>query len=118
MEEPGARAMERLLDLPRPPTAVFAVNDMATVGAHAAVLRRGLHIPEDVSLVGYNDVPLVARLDPPLTTVYVPAAEFGRAAAEILFEQLDSGASSRRRIVFEPWLVVRGSTAPPRAGAG
>jgi LacI family transcriptional regulator len=118
MEEPGARAMERLLDLPRPPSAVFAVNDMAAVGAHAAVLRRGLRIPEDISLVGYDDVPLAAQLDPPLTTVHVPPAEFGRGAAEILFEQLDSGAPSRRRIVFEPRLVVRESTAPPPAGTG
>lgn len=110
LEAPGRRAMERLLRLRRPPTAVFAVNDMAAMGAHAAALDRGLRIPQDVAIVGYNDVPLAARLAPPLTTLRVPVREFGRLSAEMLIEQIQSGRSVRRRVVLQPELIVRGST--------
>ncbi|HZV51982.1 MAG TPA: LacI family DNA-binding transcriptional regulator [Candidatus Dormibacteraeota bacterium] len=112
-EDLGARAMERLLALSRPPTAVFAVNDMAAAGAQDVLVRRGLRIPKDVSIVGYNDVPLVSRLHPPLTTVRVPPVRFGQASAEILFEQLETGTASSRRVVFQPELVIRASTGPP-----
>ena len=110
LEAPGRQAMERLLALRRPPTAVFAVNDMAAMGAHAAALDRGLRIPQDVAIVGYNDVPLAARLAPPLTTLRVPVREFGRLSAEMLIEQIQSGRSVRRRVVLQPELIVRGST--------
>src|SRR2546429_2825549 len=116
-EETGRQAMARLLDLPCPPTAVFAVNDMAAIGAYAAVLDRGLRIPEDVAIVGYNDVPLAGRLAPPLTTLRVPVREFGRLSARILIDLIETGDSERRRIVLEPVLVVRGSTVLG-AGAG
>ena len=110
LEEPGRRAMAQLLELPDPPTAVFAVNDMAAIGAHAAILDRGLRIPEDVAVAGYNDVPLSRRLAPPLTTVRVPGQDFGRISAEILIERIQTGMSGRRRVVLRPELVVRGST--------
>ncbi|HSR23744.1 MAG TPA: LacI family DNA-binding transcriptional regulator [Candidatus Eisenbacteria bacterium] len=110
LEATGRRAMERLLRLRRPPTAVFAVNDMAAMGAHAAILASGLRIPEDVAIVGYNDVPLASRLAPPLTTLRVPVRDFGRLSAEMLIEQIQSGRSVRRRVVLQPELIVRGST--------
>jgi LacI family transcriptional regulator len=110
LEATGRQAMERLLDLPRPPTAVFAVNDMAAMGAHAAVIDRGLRIPGDVAIVGYNDVPFAARLAPPLTTLRVPVREFGRISAEMLIDQIHSGRSVLRRVVLQPELVIRGST--------
>jgi LacI family transcriptional regulator len=113
LEETGRRAMERLLRLARPPTAVFAVNDMAAMGAHAAVLDAGLRIPEDVAIAGYNDVPFAARLTPPLTTLRVPVRDFGRLSAEMLIEQIRSGRSIGRRVVLQPELIVRGSTRPP-----
>jgi LacI family transcriptional regulator len=117
LEASGRRAMERLLRLRRPPTAVFAVNDMAAMGAHAAVLDGGLRIPEDVAIVGYNDVPLAARLAPPLTTVRVPVRDFGRLSAEMLIDQIQSGRSDGRRVVLQPELIVRGSTVRgPSAG--
>lgn len=115
-EDTGRAAMERLLDLPAPPTAVFAVNDLAAIGAQAAVLDRGLRIPEDVAIVGYNDIPLAARVAPPLTTLRVPAREFGRLSAEMLIEQIGSGRVRRRRVVLRPELVVRGSTVGKTAG--
>ena len=110
LEATGRRDMQRLLALPRPPTAVFAVTDVVAMGAHAAVLERGLRIPEDVAIVGYNDIPLAERLAPPLTTLRVPSRDFGRLSAEMLLEQIQSGRIAHRRVVLRPELIVRGST--------
>jgi LacI family transcriptional regulator len=74
-----------------------------------------LRIPEDVAIVGYNDIPLASRLAPGLTTVHVPIHEFGSVAAGLLLEQIESGDTLRRRVVFNPELVVRESTV---VGAG
>jgi LacI family transcriptional regulator len=109
-EEGGARAAERLLALPDRPTGIFAVTDMTAVGAFGVARRMGLRIPEDVAIVGYNDIPLATRMVPALTTVHVPIHDFGAVAARLLLEQIETGAPSRRRVVFNPELVVRGST--------
>jgi LacI family transcriptional regulator len=111
VEEGGIRAMERLLALPEPPTAVFAVTDMVAVGAYAVARRLGLRVPEDLAIVGYNDIPLAARLIPGLTTVHVPIHEFGSAAARLVLEQIDTGHVTPKRVVYTPQLVVRGSSA-------
>jgi LacI family transcriptional regulator len=110
LEDTGRRAMEQLLALPMPPTAVFAVNDMAAMGAHGAILERGLRVPEDVAIVGYNDVPLASRLAPALTTLRVPVREFGRISAQMLIDQINADRSLARRVVLQPELVIRGST--------
>jgi LacI family transcriptional regulator len=110
LEETGRAAMDRLLALPSPPTAVFAVNDMSAIGAHGALLERGLRIPQDVALVGYNDIPLASRLEPPLTTLRVPIKEFGSLSAEMLIERIQTGRTTRQRVVLQPELIVRGST--------
>ncbi len=109
-EDGGARAAERLLAMGDRPTALFAVTDMAAVGACGVARRMGLRIPEDVAIVGYNDIPLASRLVPGLTTVHVPIHEFGSAAARLLVEQIETGEATHRRIIFNPQLVVRGST--------
>ena len=109
-EEGGARAAERLLALPDRPTGIFAVTDMTAVGAFGVARRMGLRIPEDVAIVGYNDIPLATRIVPALTTVHVPIHDFGAVAARLLLEQIETGAPSRQRVVFNPQLVVRGST--------
>jgi LacI family transcriptional regulator len=114
-EDGGARAAERLLALPDRPTAIFAVTDMTAVGAFGVARRLGLRIPEEVAIVGYNDIPLATRMVPALTTVHVPIHDFGAAAARLLLEQIETGEPSRRRVVFNPELIVRGSTV---AGAG
>src|SRR6195256_36500 len=114
-EEGGARAAERLLAVPDRPTAIFAVTDMTAVGAFGVARRMGLRIPEDVAIVGYNDIPLATRIVPALTTVHVPIHDFGAVAARLLLEQIETGAPSRRRVVFNPELVIRGSSV---AGAG
>jgi LacI family transcriptional regulator len=114
-EEGGARAAERLLALPDRPTAIFAVTDMTAVGAFGVARRLGLRIPEELAIVGYNDIPLATRIVPSLTTVHVPIHDFGAAAARLLLEQIETGERSRRRVIFNPELIVRGSTV---AGAG
>lgn len=116
-EDGGARAAERLLAADDPPSALFAVTDMTAVGAFGTARRMGLRIPQDLAIVGYNDIPLASRLVPGLSTVHVPIHEFGSAAARLLLEQIETGATSRRRVVFNPELVVRGSTVSGADGA-
>jgi LacI family transcriptional regulator len=111
VEEGGAEAMERLLSLKNPPTAIFAVTDMTAIGAYGVARRRGLRIPEDLAIAGYNDIPLASRLVPGLTTVHVPIHEFGTVAAGMLLEQIETGELTPKRVAFEPRLVVRGSTS-------
>jgi LacI family transcriptional regulator len=114
-EEGGAQAAERLFGLDDRPTAIFAVTDMTAVGAFGVARRMGLRIPEDVAIVGYNDIPLASRMVPALTTVHVPIHDFGSVAARLLLEQLETAQPARRRVIFNPELIVRGSTV---AGAG
>jgi LacI family transcriptional regulator, galactose operon repressor len=109
-ETGGAQAAERLLSLSDRPSAIFAVTDMAAVGALAIASRLGLRVPEEVAIAGYNDIPLASRLVPGLTTVRVPIHEFGAAAARLLIDHIALGDTARRRVIFNPELVVRGST--------
>jgi LacI family transcriptional regulator len=110
----GVTATHRLLEQRKRPTAVVAVNDTAAVGAYDAAERLGLRIPVDLAITGYNDIPLAARLRPGLTTIHVPAQEFGRAAARMLLEQMVDGRLEPKRIILPQELVVRGSTDPKR----
>jgi len=105
--ESGAEAVGRLLALPDRPTAIFAINDNTAIGAMSAILRAGLTIPGDISLVGYNDIPLVSHLPTPLTSVRVP---FDQIAAEALDLLLHDGPDEQR--VVTPTLIPRRSTAP------
>src|SRR6185503_9962296 len=92
-------------------TAIFAANDQMAFGAGLALFRRGLRVPKDVSLVGFDDQPSAAYACPPLTTVRQPAVEMGVAAARAIVEELRG-----RRFVqpsFQPELILRGSTARP-----
>ena len=110
VEEGGIRGTERLLAMSQPPTAVFAVTDMVAVGVYTAARRMGLRVPEDIAVIGYNDIPLAGRLIPGLTTVHVPIHEFGSAAARVLLEQIETGHVTPRQVVYAPQLGVRGST--------
>lgn len=110
--EAGGAACRDLLSRSRDVTAVFAANDLLALGCLDALRAAGLAVPGDVSLVGYNDMPLVDLVDPPLTTVQVPQYEMGREAARLLLDELDDGQSLRGRSVQLPThLVVRSSTA-------
>ncbi len=113
VEQGGIHGVERLLGLDQPPTAVFAVTDMVAVGAYSVARRLGVRMPEDLAIVGYNDIPMASRLIPGLTTVHVPIHEFGHAAARLLIDQIEHGSrdhTSLKRLVYTPELVVRGST--------
>ena len=112
MEEEGARACEQLLDQAEL-TAIVAANDRLAIGCYDVLEARGLRCPGDVSIVGFNDMPFVDRLRPPLTSVRVPQREIGETAAELLLAELIDASAPRGEVLLEPSLVVRGSTAPP-----
>jgi DNA-binding LacI/PurR family transcriptional regulator len=112
--ESGEAAMQQLLALAAVPTAVFCYNDMEAFGALRAVRSRGLCVPADISLVGFDDLYLASYIDPPLTTVHQPKHEMGREAAATLLELLAGGKPAS--IVKPCELIVRQSTAPPRPG--
>jgi DNA-binding LacI/PurR family transcriptional regulator len=108
----GAETVTRLLDAPAAerPDAVFALSDVLAVGAMHAIRRAGLRIPEDVAVVGYDDLSYVAYLDPPLTTVHLPYAEMGRASVAWLVAAARGQAGAPLRRVFRPELIVRESS--------
>lgn len=113
VSEQGALACAQVLAHPPRPTAIVAANDQLAIGCYDALRAAGLRCPEEVSVVGFNDMPFVDRLQPPLTSVRVPGRELGIVAAELLLGQLRGEAPPAREILLEPTLVVRGSTAPP-----
>ena len=96
-------------------TAILAGNDMLALGVYEALAAAGLRCPDDVSVAGHNDMPLVDRIAPPLTTVAIPRYEIGVLAARRLLARLgaDGGDPGPRRALLPVTLVVRGSTAPP-----
>jgi DNA-binding LacI/PurR family transcriptional regulator len=110
----GYAGMQRLLDLSRRPTAIFARNDFTAMGALSAARDRGLNIPGDIAIVGFDNVPLSAFTTPPLTTVEQPTAEQGRRAAEMLLERIEGKVEGEHREVsFDCRLIVRASTQTP-----
>jgi DNA-binding LacI/PurR family transcriptional regulator len=110
-ESMGYEGMKRLLSLRKRPTAVFARNDFTAVGAMSAAKEAGLRIPQDLALVGYDDVPLAAHTTPPLTTVRQPTREQGRIAAEALVRRIESAETpAREERVMPCELIVRAST--------
>ncbi len=106
----GARAMDQLLSLEQPPTAVFAFSDEIAIGAMRSLRRMGLRIPSDVSIVGIDDHPMAELSD--LTTVRQPVHLFGETAARMVVDVLKKGTEPAN-VVLPTHLVVRGSTAPP-----
>jgi LacI family transcriptional regulator len=114
-EDEGARACAEVLATSSRVTAIVAANDRLAMGCYDALAAEGLHCPDDVSIVGFNDMPFIDRLQPPLTSVRVPQREIGTVAADLLLAQLRDAAEPAREILLEPSLVVRGSTAPPAA---
>src|SRR5581483_4709738 len=106
----GAATTAELLRLDPPPTAILTDSDQLAIGALQAAANAGLRVPEDLSIVGMDDVPAAGMVTPALTTIAQPLVEKGIAAGEILLGR----RSSKRRIVFPVKLVERGSTARPR----
>lgn len=113
--EGGRAAAERLLKLRKPPTAVFASNDFTAVGLMAVLQERGLKIPDDISVVGFDDLPIASQLHPALTTVRQPIEEMGRAAVNTLLALIAGLPAATAQVTLPTELVVRQSTAaPPR----
>ncbi|MFF5858573.1 LacI family DNA-binding transcriptional regulator [Streptomyces sp. NPDC012751] len=110
------RRAEALLAQAEPPTAVFATDNVTTQGLFMAARRRGLAIPADVSLVGFDDLDWTTLVDPPLTVVAQSPLDMGRAAAVRLFERIKGDDRPAERIVLPTELVVRSSTAEHRHG--
>lgn len=106
-ESGGYFAMRELL--PAKPDAVFAASDVMAVGAMRAVREAGLVIPDDIAIIGFDDVPLAAIADPPLTTIRQPIQQFGAKAVEILIDLLENGIRPARRIIMNTELVIRKS---------
>lgn len=110
-EEIGFEGMKRLLSLPNPPTAIFARNDFTAIGAMSAVKEAGLRIPEDIAIVGFDDISLAVRTTPSLTTVRQPMRLEGQLAAEMLLERIESEERKpRRERILNCELIVREST--------
>lgn len=111
--EGGAAAAGRLLD--RSMTGIVCGSDLMALGAIREARSRGLQVPADVSVVGYDDSPLIAFTDPPLTTLRQPVTAMAVAGVRALIDEINGHAAPHSEYMFRPELVVRGSTATPRA---
>jgi LacI family transcriptional regulator len=104
-----------LLDLSNPPTAIFASNDVMAMGAMDAVRNRGLRVPEDVSIIGFDDIPQASLIHPAMTTINQPLEKMGRFATQMLLDLLHHPEREANRIELPTQLVVRDSCSSPRA---
>jgi LacI family transcriptional regulator len=110
----GETAAHVLLGRPDPPTAIFAVNDNNAIGVLAAAAARGLRIPDDLSVIGYNDIPVASKLPVPLTTIREPFNLIARGAIDLLLDETPNRTGDVPTLVANPTLIPRKSTAPPR----
>ncbi len=113
-EEDGAQALTRLLDAGVEFTAVVAGNDLIALGCYDVFALRGIDCPGDISVVGFNDMPFLDKLRPPLTSVAIPHHQIGVEAARMLLESIDEQDRGTRSVLLPLSLSERGSTAPPR----
>jgi len=114
----GLAATRALLALPQPPTAVFAGSDEQALGAVDAARQAGLRVPEDLSVVGFDDLPVARWASPALTTVRQPLADMGATAAAMLLARLDGTPLEQPHVELPTRLCVRATTAPPPGRSG
>ena len=114
-ETAGLTMTRELLDLPDPPSAIFAVNNLTTIGVLGALRERRIEVPADMSVVGFDDLPTAELLHPPLTVVEQPTYRVGARAADLLIRRLREPDAAVKEVVLAARLIVRGSTAPLRA---
>ncbi len=106
----GFKSARKLLQLPQPPTAIVAGNDLLALGAMGAAQEQGLVIGQDISITGFDDILLAEYAHPPLTTVHQPAQEIGRLVAKILLQVIHKEPVLEKQVILQPALVVRQST--------
>ncbi|HXQ81973.1 MAG TPA: LacI family DNA-binding transcriptional regulator [Opitutaceae bacterium] len=105
----GRRLAEELLSEPDPPTALFVCNCLMTVGALGTVYEMGLHIPDQIAIIGFDELPLASVFNPPLTVVRQPAYEVGKCAAELMIKRLDDPRRAPTSLMLSPELIIRKS---------
>lgn len=101
---------KELLRLSNPPTAIFATNNLMTLGVLEAVHEEQLNVPDDISIVGFDDMPWARAISPPLTVIKQPGYEMGRRATELLFQRFEDPKREPVQIIMEPTLIIRKST--------
>jgi DNA-binding LacI/PurR family transcriptional regulator len=106
----GFKAMEKLLESARRPTAVFVASDVVSLGALRAIKHAGLRIPQDIAVVGFDDIPLADYYDPPLTTIRIPSYGLGWAAGERLVRIIQGETLDQEGVLLESKLIVRESS--------
>src|SRR5262245_34617392 len=100
--------------MPEPPTAIIASNDLSAFGAMDAIRQRGLRIPEDISIVGFDDIAQSSIVYPKLTTVRQPLDQMGRVAVKMLLEHIEDSERNPRRVTLATRLIIRDSCQPPK----
>ncbi|HYF66448.1 MAG TPA: substrate-binding domain-containing protein, partial [Herpetosiphonaceae bacterium] len=114
LEASGHAALRQLLALDQPPTAIFASSDSMAIGAMRAAAEAGLRLPEDLSIIGFDDIPEAAAHAPALTTIRQPLQEMGRIAVRQLIEQIEDPERPAAHIELPTRLIERDSCAPYR----
>jgi len=114
----GYAGASAFLELPIPPTAIFASNDVMAMGVMDAVRNRNLRIPDDISVVGFDNIPQSAMINPSLTTVQQPLEQMGRVATQMLLGVLKNPQKDVNRIELPTELIIRSSTSAPKNGTG
>lgn len=107
----GFTTMQTILRLPQVPTAVFVCNDLMCIGALSAAHQAGVRVPQDISLIGFDDIELAGFASPPLTTIAQPKHRIGIAAVDMVLERIQGGRVEARQVILQPELMVRNSTA-------
>jgi DNA-binding LacI/PurR family transcriptional regulator len=103
------KAARLLLQVPNPPTAIFATDDLKAVGVMKASHSLNIKIPEDLSIIGYNDFEISQMVEPPLTTIHVPIYDLGKVAAEIMLEQIKNPNEDTKQVILSTELLIRNS---------
>jgi LacI family transcriptional regulator, repressor for deo operon, udp, cdd, tsx, nupC, and nupG len=115
--ESGIAAGEQLLAGTKSPTAIFCFNDEMAIGVVHAARQHGMQVPDDLSVIGFDDIRFAQYVDPPLTTIRQPMRELGEATVRLLLNVLRGNVKEAVSVTLPHALIVRSSTAPPRARA-
>jgi LacI family transcriptional regulator len=115
-EAGGEKALRELLELDEPVTAILTVNDLVAIGVMNACAKQGIDVPSNMSIVGFDDIPLAQLMTPPLTTVAQPAYDLGYKAAAILLQMCQNPGMAAQHLLLHSSLVIRGTTSAPQHG--